>query len=119
MTDRKTIERLTRDILTTDTRYRTCTNQSAKSIATGLVSMGWAPSVVHQCCEDAEKYRPRTIETVDQLKELPEWTVVLTEQGGVFQWDGDTWMETGDDVPHRHEDLSLPVTVLHTPKETP
>lgn len=137
MTERKTIERLTRDILDAD-EYHACTQKSAKSIAAKLVSVGWQPSIVHQCCEDAEKWRPKVIETVDQLDALPERTVIraqrreghsyatyyekLTERSNAPQWlaldpsdrtDGEElgWAAVILRFNYR-------VTVLHTPEES-
>lgn len=62
--------------------------------------------------------RPQVVESVDQLVALPVGSVVLTEQGGVYElaW-REAWMETGDHNPHGHEDLSLPAAVLYTPQE--
>lgn len=62
--------------------------------------------------------RPQVVESVEGLEALPVGSVVLTEQGGVYElaWQ-ETWMETGDHNPHGHEDLSLPATVLYAPQE--
>lgn len=124
MTERKTVERLTRDILDADTEFGACTNRSAKSIAARLVSMGWEPSIVHQCCEDAQKYRPRVVESVEELESLPRGSVIRCPDGeiGLVMVTRDKRHVVGypghlptDEL----SDVDLPATVLHTPNEAP
>lgn len=130
MTERKTVERLTRDILDAD-EYHACTQKSAKSIAARLVSMGWQPSIVHQCCEDAVKYRPREVSSVEEIAALPTGTICRTrddepvqvDHGPRGEWvDGQTMLRYLDGEWRLHL-LDMPgdldLTVLHTPEETP
>ncbi|NKS17333.1 hypothetical protein GS490_13485 [Rhodococcus hoagii] len=67
--------------------------------------------------------RPRVVETVADLDDLPKGSVVITEQGGVYEagdpgFDRD-WWETGQEWTQASMDLALPATVLYLPEEKP
>ncbi|NKR90570.1 hypothetical protein GS483_00310 [Rhodococcus hoagii] len=81
----------------------------AAELAERLIERGWS--------------RPCVVETVADLDDLPKGTVVLTEQGGVYEagdpgFDRD-WWETGQEWTQASMDLALPATVIHLPEETP
>ena len=62
--------------------------------------------------------RARTITTVDQLDALPVGSVVLSEQGAVFEHDHDGfWAEPGFTWRPMSKDMALPARVLYTPEE--
>ncbi|WP_139794562.1 hypothetical protein [Prescottella equi] len=81
----------------------------AGELAERLTERGWS--------------RPRVVETIEQLVELPVGAVVLTEQGGVYEARStvpyQTWRETGSRYVHTPADLALPATVLYLPEEQP
>lgn len=57
-----------------------------------------------------------TITTVEQLRELPEDTVIRERGGSVLQKDGDGWEKTyGSFVDH--EGVQLPAQTLHPPDD--
>lgn len=63
---------------------------------------------------------PRTITTVEELDALPDASVILFEQGGVWehQWDdgGRYWVTPGNsDEVFTSDKLALPATVLYEP----
>ena len=63
--------------------------------------------------------RTRDITTVAELDALPIGSVVLSEQGGVFETGtDDSWRETGFTWHPSSSDVTLPARVLHDPDET-
>ena len=83
----------------------------------------WPPRI-HQAADAvlAAGYRkPRTIATVEELDALPDGSFIITEQGGYWQADkrghGEIWwLEPGNPISGRSDDLTLPAMVLHTPE---
>ena len=53
---------------------------------------------------------------VEQLSRIPAGTVVVSDEGGVFEKDSDgRWLEPGNSWKLTNNDLALPVRVLYTP----
>lgn len=64
--------------------------------------------------------RTRVVTTVIELDALPVGSVVLSEQGAVFERDevDMSWMETGVTWRLSSEDIALPARVLYEHEET-
>ena len=61
---------------------------------------------------------PRTVTTVEELDALPDMSVIITEQGGLWEavraYPGrNVWQEPGREGLVASETLALPATVLH------
>lgn len=81
-----------------------------------------APEITRDLLAEVKRLTPRVIETMTELRALPEGTVV--REGGdvpfIYEsywdatWDELRWLYPGDDDPQRN--IELPVTVLHIPE---
>lgn len=62
--------------------------------------------------------RPRQVTTVAELDALPVGSVVLSEQGAVFERLNEAhWSETGFTWKPQSEDITTPARVLYVPEE--
>jgi hypothetical protein len=62
--------------------------------------------------------RPRQVTTVAELDALPVGSVVLSEQGAIWERESDAyWIETGNTWRVQSEDIALPARVLYVPEE--
>ena len=83
------------------------------------------PYEVAEAIVNAGFRKTRLVVTVEALDALPLESVILSEQGGVWERQLGTlgtplWVEPfqGHGFPHTSDEISLPATVLHTPEET-
>ena len=67
---------------------------------------------------DEATTRTRVVTTVTELDALPVGSVVLSEQGAVFEHDHDGfWAEPGFTWRPMSKDMALPARVLYNPEE--
>jgi hypothetical protein len=57
----------------------------------------------------------RQVTTVEEVRGLPNDSVLLSDEGGVFQFDFGLWREVGTRDSMGANDIALPATVLHLP----
>ena len=74
----------------------------ARLAADTLIASGWR--------------KPRTITTAEEVRNLPNDSVLLSDEGGVFQFDFGLWREVGTRDSMGANDIALPATVIYEPE---
>jgi len=80
---------------------------------------GW-PDFARAALEAAGRYlmaqAHRIITTAEELVNLPQGAVILSEQGGIFQQFNGYWLEPANSYGHHLDEIALPATLLHEPR---
>jgi hypothetical protein len=77
---------------------------------------GYNPQGAADAILAAGYQRPRTITTVEELDEMPAWSVVRSDTATIWEKFNDFWAETLTIGRHPSDHISLPAKVLYEPE---
>lgn len=84
-------------------------------VLNGELVGGAADTLVRVILEAASPHMVAEVTTRAEQVNLPNGTVILSEQGGIFQHFNGYWFEPASSYRHHLDDITLPATVVHRP----